>query len=231
VKKLIAFSVVAAVLVGCASNPYVMHRSPAVQLKAQDRIVVASSDPNLQLALENSLLNRGLFVKTTEIESALSTTLQEETSVEQYGFLNSLTNAISSGGKINGAEKVLKELKEWNDLKDELIRVDDYSKVIVARQAAMKKVYEVYGVDYILAVAKSGNYGYRARLVSVRDNRLAYTFYFEASTIREFNKLVPKADTRPNVKSGGLGGAQVLPPNSQVNMIRVSEYLLDNMLK
>ena len=223
-KRLFALAVVV-FLSSCARSPYIMHHAPGVRLTTQDRIVVYSPDSRLQLALETSMLNRNIFVKTTEIESALSTGLYEETSMEKYGFLNSIARSISKNGKVTGAEKLLQ------DLKDELVRVEDYTKLLVAREAAMKKVYEVYGVDYILTVSTNNGYGYRARLVSVRDNRLAYAFYLEASNASDFDKLVPTNDNRPNITASGFKPAPQVAANNQNNYVRISEFILDNMLK
>jgi hypothetical protein len=205
---------VAALLVLSSCEKFVTHFSVPVDISQKD----------------NVLINKGIFVKNIETEFMFQHEMDEEIAIENYSYLESLTRAIRRKGKVKGSEVIFDQIKEWNDLKDELIRVEDYSQLILKKAEVLKKVYEVFGVDYIISVQTQKGLAQRsftARIISVKDNRLVFTLYFNADD-DGFEEIVPGAEglphTRVNVTERNELG------DEQFYYIRFANFLIGKMI-
>lgn len=222
--QLIIVAALATMLSGCGK--YVTHFSAPLSINTKDKFVVVCQNSNLKLAVENALLNRGFFIKNMETELMFKSELNDQVSVENYTYLQSLIQAIKRGGKVKGTSKIFESIREWNNLKDELIRVEDYSKLIIKKAEAMKKVYEVFGIDFIIVVKSVNTSTYAARVVAVKDNRLIYTMYLNSDK-KGVEELFPPVTSIPmtlvNVDS------QNDRVDDQYYYIRFAAFMVDKM--
>ena len=208
-------------------SKYITHFSSPAQINQQDKVIVVCNNENLQLALENALLNKGIFVKNIETEIMFKSEMDDQINVEKYTYLQSLISAIKRGGKVKGTDKIFDNIREWNDLKDELIRVEDYSKLILKKADAMKKVYEVFGIDFIVSVQSQSKSKYAVRMISIKDNRLVFTMYLNFDS-KGIDKLFPPVTSIPGTLTTIKSKDEL--SNEQLYYIRFASYLVDKMI-
>lgn len=216
---------VAVLLSSCGK--YVTHFTKPLDITDQDKVVVVCNDPNLKLAIENTLINCGMFVKNIETEYMFQQEMDEQINVEKYTYLQSLIEAIRRKGSVKGTGQIFDDIREWNNLKDELIRVDDYSKLILKKAEVMKKVYEVFGVDFIISVRSSSLFNYSARVISAKDSRLVFTLYMNSDVVG-VEELLPSAGTIQRAKISLTSKSKL--QNEQYYYIRFAQYLATKLI-
>jgi len=227
VRKITPILLISLTLLVSSCSKYITHFSSPAQINQQDKVVIVCNNENLTLALENALLNKGIFVKNIETEIMFKAQMEDQINVEKYTYLQSLIMAIRRGGKIKGTDKIFNDIRDWNDLKDELTRVEDYSKLILKKADAMKKVYEVFGIDYIISVQSQNKSNYAVRMISIKDNRLVFTMYLNSDK-KGINEIFPPVESIPLTKST-LSSEDDLS-NDQYYYIRFASYLVEKMI-
>jgi hypothetical protein len=216
---------------GCSR--YITHYSSPIGIRIGgtadqcDKMVVVCEEEKLRLAVENVLINRGVFVKSIESENIIWKRMENEVGIEKYSYMSTIADALGRKGKIKGSEKMIKAVKEWNDLKDQLIRVEDYDKLLSKKREVIKKVYEFFDIDYILVVSNLTNLSYMAKMISVKNDHLVFTMY-TSSNQKGFDRIIPSAAGLPN-SDINIESSDKLP-DPQYYYIRYANYLASRLL-
>jgi hypothetical protein len=189
--------VIIALLTGCnsatVSLKYVVHFSKSVRIPKEKPLLVVCNNPSLRLAVENILVDKKLYLKDFDSFKKDFTTLigeyrdnaKTETHVDNYNILESLNKNLQKSGELTVSPQFFKELSAWNDLKDEKIRVEDYKNVEITKFDAMHELYNKLDVEYLLVVEQlegKDSFKFQSKLVSVDNNKILFTFYYEVDS-------------------------------------------------
>jgi hypothetical protein len=199
-KKLLLAATVALFLFGCQGGVYFIHHSGPCPLKEDaSAIYVSCEDQALKIAVENALLNRHLRVKSTDLDNDYSKIIESKTSTEKQSVMSSVMEGLRYNGKISGSKELYDGIKDWNNIKDQVIRVKDYQTLVKTSRATLEEMCSVLGITHFLFVAKNDNFHYTSKLVAVPSNTIEFVLYFEADQ-DGYPQIVANDQNNANVK-------------------------------
>lgn len=199
---------------GCASSGpstpahYVQQNSNMIIFPKKSAVLVISNDDLLKLSVETELMNRGVIVKDLDIfkEYYLNTyagryvkDAQQETNVPDYNGAETIASAIKNG-EVSGSKDFLRDIKTWNDLKDELIRVEDYGKLELKKRDVLHSLYKENNISTIIFLEKKSDkrsLTFVTRVVKSQNEELAFTMYYQVDVeaIKQRRNYEPNPST------------------------------------
>ena len=230
------FIVAALMFAGCAgssdSMKYVIHYSKPVRIKKANPVLVVSNNELLKLAVENVLVDRDFYVKDFDSFKKHFTTLigeykinaKEETHVDNYNIMKTLNDMLQKSGQLEVSPEFFKGVKNWNDIKDEGVRVGDYKKVEFEKFEAIHELYKKLGVEYLIVVEQlesKKSFKFSAKLVSTADDKVLFTLLYEAD-----------ANTLENTQYQQYKNSQISGDSKlqgQTVYLRFADYLAQRM--
>lgn len=175
---------------GCATTAkYVQHSSNPIKISQKESILIVANDDNLKLAVQNVLINGGYKIKDLDVfkEYYLDTytgryinDISNETAAPKYDGASEIVGVVKNG-TISGSKSMLNELKEWNDLKDELVRVNDYGRLELEKRDVLHTLYKENGISTIVLIdnnSKGKEFSYTVRAVNSLSEDLLFTMYY-----------------------------------------------------
>lgn len=219
-------------LSGCK---YVVHYTAPLNSPTEKmRFVVVGNDENLNMAIENALMMKGCRVQTNIVSNYYTRTIDRKTQTEKGSVMSSITKSLENKGKVGGSKELFEEIKEWNNVKDETIRVRDFRTLLKEQALAANQMSEIYDITHILEVQvdskinEKGTIQCTAKVTKLPENKVEFVFYFEAPA-SQLSKIVSDGYGKGNgIKTNA---ASFGPQPAQFKNLKVANFLADLIIK
>ena len=193
-KKVFAILAASIAVMSTGCSKYVVQYTGAPSTpKEKMRIVVyapkdadywAGSDDEMRIAFENTLMNEGFPVVTGFEDNFYTSKVNSKTDA---GDNKSVMQGIMKGveqGKVEGNKDFFSMIKDWNNIKDETVRVQDYRTLLKEMALTVQDLNQYWGVTHVvevLPVTGSGNdFKYNVRVTKLPENSIAFQMSFWA---------------------------------------------------
>lgn len=217
------------------SCKYVVHYTqPLDTPKEKMRFVVVGNNEGLNLAIENALMLKGCRVQTNIVSNYYTRTVDHKTRTEKGSVMSSITKSLENKGKVGGSKELFEEIKEWNNVKDETIRVRDFRTLLKEQALAANQMSKIYDITHILevqvdsALNDKGTVQCTAKVSKLPENKVEFVFYLEAPS-SQLNKIIADGYGKGNgikTNAGSMGNQPL-----QYKNLKVANYLADLIIK